>query len=270
LEAGAYVFLLYVSDVQEQVTCFYNVTIVPAQVFAVTVPDFTASFTFYAGNDVAHPCSQYPPAPAIAVPGNYSWSTLSTATLSYLWTQTDGDPLDYQCDPDGFTPTRAIFNTTESVMWFVPPGPGWYCFQLVVSDGITNSTPAYVCVEVFPDFGQPPSTLTPIENYTAPPLEYLTQPPVPHIPFDNATFPPFNTFPPGPQPAPVETNVTPMFPNVGPMRSLDIIAYFVVCASSLLFFVFVAMLFRAFGEANEYGFLDKKVHGGSYNRLWSL
>jgi hypothetical protein len=270
LTEGSYIFGLWASDLQVQVPCIYNVTIVANQVVAVTELDFEALFTFYAGDDVAHPCSQFPPQPSISVNGSYSYSTAGVP-LSYSWTQTDGLPLLFSCDPDGFTPTQAIFNTSEPVMQFVPPSPGWYCFQLVVSDGVTNSTPAYICVQVQPDFGQPNSTLTPIVNYTPPPLNFFTPPPVPHIPFENATIPPLDSQAPVvPSPTLNNTHVPPMFPTYPPMSPTDVVAFIIVMAWCLVVIYLSVWFINQFLEVNEYAFLEKRIYGGSYSRLWNF
>jgi hypothetical protein len=268
LVQGLYSFVLWVSDLQAQVPCVFNLTISANALFAITEPDFEALFTFYAGNDVLHPCSAYPPQPSIAVNGSYSYNTLGVPMI-YYWTQTDGGPLAFLCDPSGFDATRAIFNTSEPILQFVPYVPGQYCFQLIVSDNITNSTPAYVCVQVFTDLGQPPSSQTPINNYTEPPLVYLTPPPVPNYPFPNTTLPPFNTFPPvSPAPTP-NTTVPPMFPDLGPLSPTDKVATVIVMAWCFLILWASIWFISQFMEQNEYGFLDKKIYGGSFSRLWN-
>jgi hypothetical protein len=262
LPVGQYAFVQWASDLQDQVDCIVNLTIAQPQLFAITQPDAVVQFTFYSGKETAHPCTDYPPQPSIPVLGNYSFSTLATSILTYLWTQVSGPPLNFDCDSDGFSATRAIFNTTEPILQFVPDGPYLYCFQLVISDGITNSTPSPpVCIQVQAAFGQPPSSFTPINNYTDPPLVYFSDPPVPHIPFDNVTLPPFNTFPPvTPPPPPTNTNVSWPFTPVPEPTWTDIVAFFIIFLGSYVVLMLTGRFIAAFREEDEYAFLDKVVY----------
>lgn len=211
-ETGSYVFVLYASDLQSQTPCLFNWTILAVQVFAVTVPDFIAEFTFYSGDEVAHPCSTFPPSPTIPLYGNYSFATAPSTELYYEWVQLSGPSLAYSCDMYGFTPTTGFFNTNTSIASFVPGTIATYCFLLTVwALNATNST-TQLCVDVVPNFQQPNATLTPLINYTLPPIRNLTPPNRAPLFFPNYTLPPFNTFPPIAPPPEVNTTVNPLFP----------------------------------------------------------
>ena len=268
LALGTYLFVLYTSDLQTQTNCLVNITIIQPQVFAITEPNTVVLFTFYAGNVVNHSCFVYPPQPSISVSGNYSFSTLASDTLTYFWEQVDGTPLDYFCDDGGFQPTRAIFNTTEPFLEFVPPLAGKYGFRLIVSNGYVNSTAAYVQIQVNPNFGQPNSTFTPILNYTNPPLLFITPAPVPHFPFFNFTLPPFNSLPPTAAPtAGNSTPVPPLLPSQPPPTTMDYVALFVLGASIYVGLMLFLVMWREFRDVNEYRFLDKRIYGGNHSKL---
>ena len=185
---GTYLFTLYASDLQAQVPCTWNVTILGNQMVAVVENDFVIPFDFYAGNIIGHECTTYPPSPTISVNGNYSYRTNPLIPMYYQWYQISGSPLVYDCDPLGFRPTRGMFKTNESIMEFVPPSVGLYGFQLVLSDGVNNVSSRYVYVQVNPNFGQPNSTMTPLPNYTNPPTRLDSQSPIGHWPVMNFTL----------------------------------------------------------------------------------
>jgi len=262
LVEGTYLFLLYASDLQSQVPCVLNVTILANQVFAVAEPDFIVPFTFYSGLDVNHSCLVYPPSPSIAIHGNWSWDTKVAIPIYCSWIQTAGFPLTYSCDLSGFTATAAFFNTTQCIAQFVPPLPGLYCFQLTVTDNVSSST-ASLCVQVNPNFQQPESTFTPILNFTEPPLRNLTLPPRPVLNFSNFSLPPFNTQPPVAAPPPINTSGPPLITIMPPpgFSEYAVLVVWLIC--TILFFLFAFYMFLIYREESAYRVLDKKTYGGA-------
>jgi hypothetical protein len=270
---GTYLFGLYASDLQVQVPCTLNVTIIPNQVFAVVENDKIVTFAFYSGQTIGHPCSDYPPSPAISLNGSYSHATNPASPLYYLWSVYSGDLDPFFCDPFGFSATSAFFNTTEPIAYFVPPLPTTYCFQLNVTDNITVSSSAILCVTVNPDFQQPNSTFTPLANFTAPPIRdfnFTNRTIVSQPPFQQ---PPFVTHTPiqGPPSAPSEgnttpapTNTTPFFPPVPPRTFGDSVVWWVWWAVVLalwLFFFYMVQIYQEEGFFRKY---EKKRYGGAY------
>jgi hypothetical protein len=261
LTIGTYIFILWVSDLQSQVPCLWNVTILSNQVFAITEPDRVDKFSFYAGNMVNHSCFIFPPSPVLTVNGSYSYGTIATVPLYYLWEQIGGDPLNYLCDPFGFRTTRAILNTTQPILEFVPPGPGKYVFRLTVTDNVTNSS-AVVSVTVTPDFKQPPATFTPIINYTDPPIRDLEPPSREILNKTNATTAPFNTFSPIAPPAPVNISVAPPFTILPPITSNEIIILTIGLLLSLVLWAFLYAIKTSYGDSIYIRYLDKIQYGG--------
>jgi hypothetical protein len=269
LAQGSYIFLLYASDLQTQIPCFLNVTILPNQVFAVVDPDFIIPFTFYSGLDANHSCLIFPPSPSIPLNGSYSYSTNPAAPFYCNWIQTGGFPLTFSCDPSGFTSTAAFFNTTDCIARFVPPLPGLYCFLLTVTDNVTNSSAA-ICVQVNPNFQQPESTFTPIFNFTPSPIRNLTFPPRPILNFSNYSLPPFNIPPPiAPTPTP-NTTGPPLVPTFPAFNFSDYAVLVVLLICVILFFLFAIYMFLLYREESFYRVLDKKTYGGgsTSGRLW--
>lgn len=260
LISGDYFFILWVSDQQDIPVCIWNLTIRQNEVVAIITPsEFIETFDFYSGNMIGHECSIYPPSPAIMLNGTMSYSTDLLTNLTYYWIQTSGPPLEYSCDNIGFFTTRAFFNTNESIAYFVPSGVGYYCFQLIVSDGVVNSTAALACVTVNPDFGQPPSTFTPITNYTYPPLRNLTPPTRPNITFPPSTNAPFNTFPPVAQ---TPTTIIPNIPVIPPqpnITNLEVMAIYSTLAGWLIVIAFMTVIWNSYGNARFTGHMQKRV-----------
>jgi hypothetical protein len=262
LQQGSYIFLLYASDLQDQVPCFLNVTILPNQVFAIVDHDFIIPFTFYSGLDANHSCLIFPPSPSIPLNGSYSFDTNPAMPIYCSWIQTAGFPLTFSCDLSGFTATAAFFNTTDCIAQFVPPLPGLYCFQLTVTDNSTNSS-ASICVQVNPNFQQPQSTFTPILNFTPPPLRNLTFPPRAPLDFPNFSQPPFNS--PAPHAPSNGTGVNTSNPGlvilVHPLTVGDYIILGTLGAAALCFFAFLTLMFILYRDEGLYRVFDKKTYG---------
>lgn len=266
LMEGVYLFLLYASDLQTQIPCVLNITILGNQISTVLPNDFLVAFPFYSGAEANHSCFVFPPMPCIRLNGTLSWGTNGNVTLDYEWIQTAGYPLTFNCDPTGFVATSAFFNTTQAVACFVPPLPGTYCFWLTVSDNITNQTRS-ICVTVTPNFGQPPSTLTPLPNYTTPPIRNLTQPTRPELTFPPYTLPPFVTQPPSQatpaqSPPPINTTPLPIIPPVGPPTPTDWIVMGTLLAVIVAFFLFVFTMHCLYADEGRLRILEKKSFGG--------
>jgi hypothetical protein len=262
-EEGNYTFLLYASDLQDQVPCLWLVEIVGNQVFAVTQQPSTVFFTFYAGDQVNHSCSMVPQDPSIEVLGNYTYATVPNTTIFYSWIQTSGPSLAFRCDPFGFFSTADMFNTDKPIMNFVPPTVAQYCFQLTAwAVNVSNST-ALVCITVQPNFQQPESNTTIIPNYTAPPIINLTPPTRPIITFPNQSFPPLSPLPP--VPAPPEGNITPPppFPVFPPPTPWE---WFLIFLGLLLFGAVPYVVMMAMSVANadttQTRYLVTKTYGG--------
>jgi hypothetical protein len=262
LISGNYAFLLYASDLQSQVPCVFNVTVLGNEMFPIVQDDAIVLFNFYGGNIAGHDCSIYPPSPAISVNGSYSYNTQPNITMYFIWIQISGAPLQYNCDPLGFRNTQAFFNTTESIVWFVPPTVGMYGFQLIVTDGITNVSSRYVYINVIPNFGQPNATLTPVPNATDPPTRLDSQSPVGDWPTFSFTLPPAVPLAPVPQPPPPNTTVPPIITILPEPTPTTIIAIF-VSVMGLVFMSFLSMvLWKRYSHVNAYRHLDKITYGG--------
>lgn len=259
LTSGNYFFILWVSDQQDIPVCVWNLTIRENEFVAIIYPSqFIQTFDFFAGNVVGHECAIYPPSPSITLNGTLSYSTDFSTNLYYYWVQTSGPPLAYLCDDIGFFTTRAFFNTNQAVADFVPSGVGYYCFQLFVGDNISNSTAALACVQVNPDFGQAPSTFTPIINYTDPPLRNLTPPTRPEITFPPTTNAPFNTFPPISS-TPTANIVPPPFIPIQPnITNAEVLIVYTIISAWILIIAFMIIIWHSYGNARWTGFMQRK------------
>lgn len=273
LVQGSYYFGLYSSDLQAQVPCTLNITIIPNVVTAIVENDKIVAFTFYSGQQIGHPCTEYPPDPAIPLNGSYSFGTDPSIPLYYEWIITAQGALQvpFYCDPTGFISTSAFFNTTEPIAYFVPPIPGTYCFQLSVTDGITNSTSAQLCVTVTPNFGQPPSSFTPIFNFTPPPIRdfnftnrtIFSPPPSVQAPF--YTLAPIQASP-NQSPPPLSGNTTPIFPPVPELTFGDKLVLYVILACIVAFYIFFVVMVMLYSDDSGYRNYEKQLWGGAYNR----
>lgn len=263
LTAGNYIFILWTGDQQAITVCTWNVTILSNQVFAVIYPSYYSTvFDFYSGAEVGHECSIYPPSPAIPLNGTRSYATVPNTTICYSWIQTNGPAIIYSCDDIGFFTTRAFFNTTEAVAWFVPSTVGEYCFQLTVGDCILNSSTALTCITVQPDFGQPNSTYTPILNYTDPPLRNLTQNETQNITFPPSTPAPFEPFAPV-APPPTGTIVVPPLIIIQPNATrTEIIGLFLGGIAWVIIGVFLYVVWLSYGNVVYTGYLQRRTWGG--------
>lgn len=261
LTIGSYVFILWVSDLQSQVGCLWNVTILANQVFAITELDRVDVFSFYAGNMVNHSCAMFPPEPYLTVNGSYSYGTVPTAPLYFFWEQIGGDPLSFLCDSFGFRSTRGIFNTTQPILVFVPPGPGLYVFRLTVTDNVTNSS-IVTSVTVVPDFGNPQGTITPITNFTPVPIRNLTQPTRPILNFSNASTAPFATFAPIAPPPPINITVPPALTVLPPITGSEYVSMIAIFLFMLLLFAFCYAIRESYGDVIYNRIFDKIVYGG--------
>jgi hypothetical protein len=265
LQNGTYAFVLYASDLQSVVPSLLFVSILPNQVFAVVLPSFETTFTFYSGLETNHSCLIFPPQPSIPLNGSLSYETMNSTQVFYQWTQISGYPLTFSCDPTGYTSTAAFFNTTMPIGQFVPPLPGRYCFQLFVTDNATNSTSAQLCVTVDPNFMQPPISLTPIFNFTPPPIRNLTPPTRPILTFPPSEPAPFLNPPPVVGPAPVAVAPTPPFiPIYPPPSRIDILLLIGGFLLFLVVYLALLALWVAYGDTKWNRVWDKKTLGGSY------
>lgn len=203
----------------------------------------------------------YPPSPCIPLNGTLSYGTAGGTNLTYVWNQTSGPPLSYLCDSFGFFTTRAFFDTDQPVSCFVPPSVGYYCFQLIVYDGAIVSNTALACVQVNPDFGQPPSTFTPIQNYTDPPLRNVTPPTRPNITFPPTTNAPFDTFPPVAD-SPTSPIIPPPFiPTLPNVTNTEVFILFSLFGGWILIIAFFFLIWMSYGTARFTGHLQRRVWG---------
>jgi hypothetical protein len=266
LPTGSYVFILYASDLQSQVPCMFNVTISPVEVFAIVQADAVVAFTFYSGLDVNHSCLIFPPQPSIPVLGNYSYATDPSAILNYSWVQWAGPPLTPPvCDPTGFFSTSAMFDTNLPVMQFVPGLPAIYCFTLTVSAINASNSSANVCITVNPNFSQPPISLTPIFNFTSPPIRNLTPPTRPIISFAPLEQPPFVNPPPVNPPPPTPNGTFPPFiPIFPPPSRFDFLLLAGIFLVSLFCYLLIMAACVAYGEEKYQRVYSKRTLGGSH------
>lgn len=263
LTSGVYIFILWACDVQTCTVCTQNMTILSNQVFPIIYPAYFGTvFDFYSGAEAGHECSIYPPSPYLTLNGSLSYATVPGTNISYYWSQTSGPPLLYSCDDIGFFTTRAIFNTTEPLMHWVPSTVGYYCFQLIVSDGIYNSSAALACVQVQPDFGQLNFTFTPIINYTYPPLRNLTQNATENITYPPTTDAPFIPFSPV-APPPTGTIIVPPLIIIQPNASTtEILGLFIGSMGWIIIYVFLYLVWISYGNVIYTGHLQRRVFGG--------
>ena len=246
LEPGSYIFLLYASDGQARPFVFFNATILPNVVTAMVENNKIVLFTLYSGGEPNHTCFIYPPSPTISINGTGSHGTNPSIPLYYQWVQLSGFQLTYFCDPNGFIPTSGFFNTTSPIAEFVPRTFGRYQFQLTVTDNVSTST-ALLQVQVNPDFQQPPSTFTPIINFTDPPILNLTPPTRVELNFSNATLPPLAPHSPVAPPPPSNITPPPIIPIYPPPTPSEFVALLFIASAMflLLFFIMTAWwLFR--------------------------
>ncbi len=220
LQPGYYIFELYASDGQAWPFVYFNLTILGNVVTAVVELNKVVPFTLYSGADPGHDCVFFPPRPCIPINGTQSFGTNPNITLYYQWSEQSGFQLTYFCTDNGQVPTTGFFNTTSPVACFVPGSFGFYFFQLFVTDNQTSST-AILQVQVVPDFQQPPSTLTPIINFTDPPILNFTPPPLQNFNFSNATIPPLAPSPPVPPIPPGNVTPPPIKPVWPPLTPLQ-------------------------------------------------
>jgi len=257
LQVGTYVFILYVSDSQQVTFTFFNITILPNQVTAVCENDKVVPFKLYGSNCTLN----YPPLPCIILNGSLSWETNPSLPLTYQWTQIAGFSLQYLCDPSAFLATRSIVNLTDPVACFVPPFFGLYTFQLCVTDTLVTSCDG-LQILVVPDFDQPAGTLTPIINFTDPPIRNLTQPTRPILNFTNITRPPLlPPVPVPPPPAPDNITVPPIFPYIPPASFSDQMALLFVLGAMLLLYFIIFVGWLLFRPQTYYRYLDRTSYG---------
>lgn len=265
---GQYIFILYVSDSQEVTFTFFNVTIQPNQLEAITEPRKIVTFDFYTGTDPGHNCLiDFPPYPFITLDGSLSHGTDPNIPITYQWIQTGGIPTNYKCDEFGFETTRGFFNTTEPIAFFIPPTIGRYYFRLTVCDNVTCVDSLILEVAVFPDFQQPPSTFTPIINFTDSPIRNLTPPTRPNYTLPNFSFPPLS--PPAPVAGPPPSNITvpPLFPIYPPPTYLEWIGLLVVGGFMIILFFLIAIAWLIQSRRTNYSYLDTVSYGPGMRRF---
>ncbi len=260
LQPGDYIFVLYASDGQAWPFVYYNVTILANVVTAMVENDKIVVFDFYSGIEPGHECPFYPPTPTITINASLSHGTNPSIPLYYSWEQMSGFPLTYLCNPFGFQATRGFFNTTSPIAEFVPASVGLYLFEVTVTDNISSST-ARLQVQVNPDFDQPPSTFTPIINFTAPPILNLTPPTREEYNFTNVTIPPL------PPQAPVDpdppSNITPppVIPFYPPATTSEIIGLVFVAGAMMIMLWAIVTAWWLYRHQTELRYYDSVVYG---------
>lgn len=260
LDPGSYIFVLYASDGQAWPFVYFNVTILPNVITAMTELDKIVAFDFYSGADPGHGCVFYPPSPTITINATASHGTNPSIPLYFTWVQLTGFPLTYSCDPNGFIATRGFFNTTSPIAEFVPASVGLYLFEVTVTDNVTSST-ARLQVQVNPDFKQPPSTFTPIINFTQPPILNLTPPTRFEYNFSNQTIQPL---PPQAPIAPVPpSNITPppIIPVYPPATPGEIMGLAFVIGAMIILLMTVIVGWYLYRHKTELRYYDSVVYG---------
>lgn len=269
LIVGTYNFILYVSDGQEVTFTFFQVIVQPNQLQALTEPRKIVQFDFYTGTDAGHNCNfDFPPSPFITLDGTPSHGTDPSIPINYSWIQVGGPVLLYKCDPSGSEATRAFLNTTEAIATFVPYTIASYYFRLTVCDNVSCDTSIDLRVAVVPDFQNPPSTFTPIINFTNPPIRDLTPPTRPNYTYPNFTFPPLGPQTPVAGPPPSNITTPPLFPTFPSPTLAEYIGILFVGGSMIILFFAICVAWLIYSKRKNYAYLDTVGYGPGMRRFW--
>lgn len=217
---GVYRFIVYVSDGQTVVYDLVNVTVELNIINVILPADFDAQWQFITE---CPPVGQLPNlTQAIILNGSASYGANPAIPLFYNWTQISGNPITvpFRCDPStvGYYNLEGLFNTNESIAYFIPASYGIYTFRLTISDNGTSPTRfADIHISVELNFDGPNSTNNNytdypdspnynIPNRTVPTISF--PPTIPPPPFNDLTRSPSNNDP-VPTPIPSPFNITP-------------------------------------------------------------
>lgn len=249
LQPGTFIFILYVSDGQAVTFVSFNVTILPNQVQAIVVDDFTVELI---------PCTLSLRSVCIPLGGNFTYQSNPNMTLFYNWTQTIGFPLlppqtSPTCEPTDYV--QGFFNTTQPNACFIPPIVGIYGFNLTVTDGVSVSWQELFVTVIPARFHdvQPPIALP---NFTDPPPRTIPPSSEPNLTFPSPPTVPITEPPFGPPPE-FNTTVPGNFDTLPPLTTTQQLIVGGLILLSLLIFVIFIGIYIAMMKENEHNYMDR-------------